>query len=299
MEKQNDYISITTKRAGLIGFPVGHSVSPAMQKAAYKAMGFDAIYMPFETPPQKLEAVIEAMKTMGFMGCNVTIPHKQAVLHMMDELDESAAICGAVNTILFNNGKMKGFNTDGLGFVRAMKEKAGFDPKGKRCLVIGAGGAARGVTAALAMSGTSFFNILNREEEFYMAEQLSSDINEKHPCISCANVLARDMVADALKDSDFVLNTTCVGMAPNIDGVPFDTELLERRHAVFDVIYTPRETRLLSEAKGKGCKTLSGFWMLIYQGVESIRIWTGKDAPVDVMAKAAESCLTQQEKIML
>ena len=287
----SDYITLETKRFGIIGRPVAHSVSPAMQSAAYEAMGLDALYMPFEIPDGKAELAVEAMEIMGFTGCNVTIPYKQTMMPLMDELDESAAACGAVNTILYKNGKKVGFNTDGLGFVRGMKEKAGFDPRSKRCLVIGAGGAARGVTAALAMAGTSYFRILNREEELSMAKDLSSDMNARRPSISSFGATTEENVAEALAACDFVLNATCVGMTPKADAVPFDTSLLEPRHAVFDVIYTPRETRLLREAREKGCKTLSGFWMLIYQGVESIRIWTGLEAPADVMAAAAENCL--------
>lgn len=284
-------ISLRTMRAGIIGDPVGHSVSPAMQAAAYEAMGLDAIYIPFQVRKKDVVNVVETMGAMGFTGCNVTIPHKQTVLPLMDELDESAAACGAVNTILFRDGKKKGYNTDGLGFVRAMKEKAGFDPKGKKCLVIGAGGAARGVTSALAMAGVSRFIVLNRPEEAEMAYKLSDDMNTRRGGISTAGTLSHEAVAEALEESDFVLNATCVGMTPDVDGVAFDTSLLNARHAVFDVIYTPRETRLLREAGMRGCKTLSGFWMLIYQGVESIRIWTGMDAPADVMAKAAEERL--------
>ena len=295
----SDYITLATKRFGIMGRPVGHSVSPAMQRAAYEAMGLDALYMPFEIPDGKAELAVEAMEIMGFTGCNVTIPYKQTVMPLMDELDESAAACGAVNTILFKDGRKKGFNTDGLGFVRGMKEKAGFDPQGKRCLVAGAGGAARGVTAALAMAGTSSFRILNRAEEAEMAVSLAADMNGRRPGIASDGVLSRAAVAEALASSDFVLNATCVGMTPEVDAEPFDTSLLEPRHAVFDVIYTPRETRLLREAHAKGCRTLSGFWMLIYQGVESIRVWTGLEAPAGVMAAAAEQCLeASQEKLL-
>lgn len=286
-------ISLKTKKAGLIGDPLGHSASAAMHGAAYYQMGLDAIYIPMEIPADRVDLAVKSLELLNFMGCNVTLPHKQTVLPLMDELDESAQSCGAVNTILFRGGRKIGYNTDGSGFVRAIKEKAGFDPKGKKCLVIGAGGAARGVTFALAMAGTKEFIILNRAEEIEMAERLSADMNSCRSGISAASVLSHETVSEALKQADFVIHATPLGMTPHEDTVAFDTSLLKPGHAVFDVVYNPRETRLLREAKACGCKTLGGLWMLVYQGIEAIRIWTGKDAPADVMAEAAEKFLTE------
>lgn len=288
-------ISLDTKLAGLIGYPLGHSASPAMHNSAYSDMGLDAVYLPIEIKTENVKQMVEDMELLKFIGCNVTIPHKQTVIPLMDELDESAAACGAVNTIAFKNGKKIGYNTDGMGFVRAMREKAHFDPTGKRCIVIGAGGAARGVTSALAMAGSTFFTIFNRAEEIDMARGLSDDMNRRNPNISCAKVLTNDAVKEALSTSDFVLHATSLGMSPNESSVAFDTNMLESRHAVFDVVYNPRETRLLREAKARGCITLGGLWMLIYQGAEAVKIWTGKDAPVDVMERAAEVFLAHSK----
>lgn len=255
-------------------------------------MGLDTVFLPLEIQSENIESAVNSLEALDFVECNVTIPHKQTVLPLMDELDETASDCGAVNTIVFRDGRRVGYNTDGTGFVWAMKEKAGFDPAGKRCLVIGAGGAARGVTAALARAGTSFFTILNRQEESEMAKSLSCDMNKRKPGIAKAGVLSHSEVAEGLKYADFVLHATSLGTSPNVDGVAFDTSLLESRHAVFDVVYNPRETRLLKEAQSRGCVTLSGFWMLVYQAAESIKIWTGKNPPIDVMAEAAERFLS-------
>ena len=282
-------ISTKTKLAALVGWPVGHSVSPAMQNAAYEAMGIDGLYLPLQSPPESLTEGIRALETFGFMGCNVTIPHKKNVMELMDELDDSAKACGAVNTILFRDGKMKGFNTDGVGFVRGMREKGSFDPKGKIGFIIGAGGAALGVAFALASAGTKTLLILNRTEA--TGVKLAAALNDKYPGIAEAYALNASNAAAALKRADYVVNTTQIGMSPKDDGVPIDTSLLESRHFVSDVVYNPLETRLLKEAKAKGCATMNGIWMLVYQGIEAIRIWTGEEADAEIMCTAAVAAL--------
>lgn len=284
-------ISVNTKLAALIGWPLGHSASAVMHNEAYAAMGLDALYVLLQIAPVHVEKSIDAMETMGFMGCNVTIPHKLTVRELMDELHPSAAESGAVNTVLFKGGRRIGYNTDGTGFVRAMIEKGGFNPKGKRCLMVGAGGAARGVASALAIAGASKFIIANRTQEYEMAEKLASDMNDLRPNIAKPTTLDRDAIGAALEESDFVVHGTRLGMSPNVDTVAIDTSLLSPRHFVCDIVYSPRETRLLREAKARGCKTLDGMWMLVYQGAEAIRIWTEMEPPVDVMAAGCEDFL--------
>lgn len=284
-------ISVHTKLAGLIGWPLGHSASAVMHNDAYAAMGLDAIYLLLPVQPDRLADELRSIEVMGFMGCNVTIPHKVTVKDMMDELHPSSAESGAVNTVLFSGGRRIGFNTDGTGFVRAMREKGGFDPANKVCLMIGAGGAARGVASALAIEGTCRFIIANRYEEYYLAKDLADDMNAIRPKIACSIVLNNENIKEALAEADFIVHATRLGMSPNDETVAFDTSLLSARHFVCDVVYSPRETRLLREAAACGCKTLDGMWMLVYQGAEAIRIWTGIEPPVSVMAAGCERFL--------
>lgn len=286
-------ISSKTKLAALIGWPVGHSVSPAMHNTAYEDLGFDGLYVALQIPSESLEQGVRAMQLFGFMGCNVTIPHKKEVMAFMDELDDSAQACGAVNTVLFRDGKLKGYNTDGTGFVRGMREKGGFDPAGKTGLIAGAGGAALGVAFALAAAGTGKLLIVNRTVS--KAEALASELNKKYPGIAEAFALTEDNESTAIKRSDYVVNTTNLGMMPNVDTVAIDTSLLEARHFVSDVVYAPLETRLLREAKARGCRTMNGIWMLVYQGLEAIRIWTGLDASPLVMHDAAVAALKDRQ----
>ena len=289
-------ISVNTKLAALIGWPLGHSASAEMHNDAYAAMGLDAIYLPLPVEPQNAAEAVKAMETMGFMGCNVTIPHKVAVKELMDELHPSAAESGAVNTVLFKEGRRIGYNTDGTGFVHALIEKGGFHPSGKSCLMIGAGGAARGVASALAIAGAAKFLIAIRAEEYEMAERLADDMNALRPGSARPLVLDKKGVGGALEEADFVVHATRLGMRPNEDTVAFDTSLLSPRHFVCDVVYSPRETRLLREAAARGCRTLDGMWMLVYQGAEAVRIWTGMEPPVDVMAAGCERFLEDLQK---
>ncbi|MCC8178589.1 MAG: shikimate dehydrogenase [Cloacibacillus sp.] len=289
-------ISVNTKLAALIGWPLGHSASAEMHNDAYAAMGLDAIYLPLPVEPQNVAEAVKAMETMGFMGCNVTIPHKVAVKELMDALPPSAAESGAGNTVLFKEGRRIGYNTDGTGFVHALIEKGDFHPSGKSCLMIGAGGAARGVASALAIAGAAKFFIANREEEYEMAERLADDMNALRPGSARPLALDKKSVGGALEEADFVVHATRLGMRPNEDTVAFDTSLLSPRHFVCDVVYSPRKTRLLREAAARGCRTLDGMWMLVYQGAEAVRIWTGMEPLVDVMAAGCERFLEDLQK---
>lgn len=289
-------ISVKTKLAALIGWPLGHSASAEMHNDAYAAMGLDAIYLPLPVEPEKVKEALKAMETMGFMGCNVTIPHKVAVKELMDELHPSAAESGAVNTVLFREGRRIGYNTDGTGFVHALMEKGSFDPSGKSCLIVGAGGAARGVASALAIAGTSRFFIANREQEYEMAQSLADNMNALRPGTARPLVSDDKNLREILEKADFVVHVTRLGMRPHEDTVAFDTSLLSPRHFVCDVVYSPRKTRLLREAAAIGCRTLDGMWMLVYQGAEAVRIWTAKEPSVEVMAAGCERFLEGLQK---
>ena len=287
-------ISANTRPAALIGWPLGHSASAVMHNDAYAEMGLDALYIPVPAEPSRMAGIVGSMAAMGFMGCNVTIPHKVAVKELMDELHPSASESGAVNTVLFKEGRKIGYNTDGTGFVRALRERGGVDPRGKRCLVVGAGGAARGVASALAIAGGAKFYIVNRSLE--KAESLAGDMNARRVGIAEAMALDDASIERALADTDIVVQATSLGMWPAVDGLAFDTSLLSPRHFVCDIVYNPRETRLLREAAARGCRTLDGMWMLVYQGAEAVRIWTGETPPVEVMAAGCEKFLNDLPK---
>lgn len=288
-------VSVNTRLAALIGWPLGHSASSEMHNDAYAAMGLDALYLPLPIAPDNLKAALDALADLGFIGCNVTIPYKIAVKDLMDELSPSAEESGAVNTVYFHEGRKIGYNTDGTGFVHALREKGGFEPRGKTCLIVGAGGAARGVASALAIAETEKFIIANRAEEYEMAEALAADMNTFRPGKAEAVLLSDENIAAALRDADFVVHATRLGMSPHSETVAFDPHLLSPRHMVCDVVYSPRETTLLREADQMGCRTLGGVWMLIYQGAEAIRIWTGLNPPIDVMEKGCTRFLDQLE----
>lgn len=280
--------------AALIGWPLGHSASAMMHNDAYKVMGLDSVYVPLPAEPGHISEVVDSMEALGFMGTNVTIPHKVAVIDLLDELDSSASACGAVNTVLFKNGRRIGYNTDGLGFVRGMKDQGHVDPKGKKCLIVGAGGGARGVSTALAAAGITKFYIANRT--FSREQHLVNDLNKLYPNIAHGIPLDNHAIAEVLDDVDIIVHATPLGMWPNVDAVAFDTNMLQPRHVVCDIVYNPRQTRLLREAAARGCRTLDGMWMLVYQGAEAVRIWTGKNPPVDVMAKGCERFLQGLKK---
>lgn len=293
-QKREIPVSVDTRIAALIGWPLGHSASPRMHNGAYAAMGLDAIYLPVSVEPGDMAAVVGAMAAMGYMGCNVTIPYKVKIMELLDELDPSAAGAGAVNTVLFKGDRRIGYNTDGTGFVRALRERAGFEPQGKRCLIVGAGGAARGVASALAAAGCEKFYIANRTAE--KAGRLAADLNSRRCGLAEAAALDGRNIRLALDSVDFVVNTTSLGMWPDIDAAALDAALLQPRHLVCDVVYNPRETRLLREASSRGCRTLDGLWMLVYQGAEAVRIWTGEEPPVDTMAESCEKFLEGLQK---
>lgn len=278
--------SIDTKLTGLLGTPLGHTLSPAMQMSAFRAIDMDTIYLPFNVEENELEFMLKIMPTMRFMGLNVTMPYKKTIMPFMDELDESARLCGSVNTIVIDKGRLIGHNTDGSGFVRGLVEQASFEPSGKTFLVLGSGGAARGISFALAQAGARNIVILNRKPRERNAVSLADEVNRYRPGICSGASLDDETVESVLADIDCVINTTPVGMEHIEQKTPFDVRLLSPRHVVCDIVYKPNETPLLKHARSIGCRTLEGYWMLVYQGALAWQLWTGLEpAPVEVMAE--------------
>lgn len=270
---------------GVFGDPVKHSKSPLMLNRAFQEMGINAAYTAFHVTPDKLEAAVQGIRALGFGGVNVTIPHKLDVMKYLDDIDESARLIGAVNTIVNRDGKLIGYNTDGIGYVRSLKEETGFNIEGSKLLLIGAGGAARGVAYALAKESPSTIYIVNRSKE--RAEQLSNDIGRM---VQCVSVDLSEL--SQIPQVDFMVNTTSVGMFPQIDDVPIEPTWMKRwigsHTVVSDLVYNPLQTRFLKEAAQCGATTHSGLGMFVYQGAYAFEYWTGQNAPVAVMRSIVE-----------
>ena len=275
----------STNIVGLIGHPVEHSFSPPMHNAAFESLGMDYAYVAFDVNPNDLKSAIEGAGALNIKGFNVTIPHKIEVMQHLDELDEVARLIGAVNTIDFKN--LKGYNTDGIGAVRAIEEVTSI--KGKDVIVAGAGGASRAISFYLAKFGAGSLTILNRNVD--KAHNLASDVS--------ASDLIGDVKSDSiseidsyLSDGDILVDTTPLGMDPHINDEPIaKAENMHDELVVFDAVYNPNETVLIKEAIKAGAKPVYGIKMLLYQGAESFKIWTGIDAPIDVMQDALNKYL--------
>ena len=274
-----------TRFAGIIGHPVGHSLSPAFQSAAFRHCGLDVRYELWDTPPEALPGRVAKLRDPACLGANVTIPHKEAVIPLLDDLGGQSARVGAVNTIVNRDGRLFGFNTDGLGFVDALRSEAHFDPAGHAVALLGAGGAARGIAFALAEARASRIGVVNRTIE--RAKRLASDV-------AATGAEAVPLTADAgLGAYDCVVNCTSLGMAggPGPSDLACDLATVRPGALVVDIVYIPEDTPLLRAARAAGHPTLGGLPMLIYQGARAFELWTGARAPVDVMFEAARGAL--------
>ncbi|OAS13765.1 shikimate dehydrogenase [Paenibacillus oryzisoli] len=287
MEKLVTPIDSHTVLYGVFGDPIRHSRSPIMLNRAFQEAGINGVYAAFHVKPEALGEAVRGIRALGYRGVNVTIPHKVDVMNYLDEIDEGAMIVGAVNTIVNENGKLKGFNTDGIGYVRSLKEETGIELKGKRVLVLGAGGAARGVAYALAKEGASCIYIANRTKE--RAVELAATISAFTETVG----LGMDELENVADNVEFVLNTTSAGMHPNVDELPLPLHLLRPHHLVSDLIYNPRITRFLREAEAIGARIHGGLGMFIYQGAYAFEYWTGTPAPVAAMRQVVEQSLTE------
>jgi len=279
-----------TKFVGLIGHRLKHSVSPAFQQAAFDYLGLDIRYEVWEADKDGLPEVVEGIRHSSKLGANVTIPYKETVLPLLDDVDGVARRIGAVNTIVNRGGKLIGYNTDVSGFMRALEEDGGFVPKGKRAVIIGAGGAARAVGFALLDAGVRSLVVLNRTQA--KGEALAWDLK-----VADKEVFAlswkNGKTLKALAESDLLVNCTSVGMKDSAgEGrSPLGIGLIPKRALVYDVVYNPLVTPLLAGAKKAGARTLGGLPMLVYQGAASLELWTGKPAPLDIMMVAAKRAL--------
>jgi shikimate dehydrogenase len=285
----NQMIDSRTTLYGVFGDPIGHSKSPLMMNRAFQECGLNAAYAAFHIEQGTLKEAIQGIRALRFRGLNVTIPYKVEVMSYLDELDESATVIGAVNTIVNENGKLIGYNTDGIGYVRSLNEETGLSLQGKRVLLIGAGGAGRGIGYALAKAGASMIWVSNRT--LSKADELVEYISS----LTVAKSIAPEAIAGIIDEVDLVVNNTSLGMHPNINEIPLDPNLLHAKLVVSDIIYTPMETRLLKEARARGALTHGGLGMFIYQGAYAFEYWTGRDAPIQAMREIVLQSLTKQE----
>lgn len=276
----------TTKVVGVFGWPVAHSLSPAMHNAAFTALGLDYIYVPFPVAPESLEQAVRNLSALGIVGVNLTIPHKESVLPFLDEVTAEARLIGAVNTVHCTEGRLIGDNTDGRGFFEPLREQ-GFSAAGQRVMVLGAGGAARAVVFQLAREGARV-TLTNRTPE--RAERLAQAVREAgYPADAVQTIAPQDtdQLAKALREATLLVHTTRVGMHPDTEGLPpVPLDRFHERLCVYDLVYNPVETRLLKEARKRGCSTLTGVKMLVYQGAVAFQRWTGYWPPTEVMEQA-------------
>ena len=290
-------IDSQTELVGLVGWPVEHSVSPAMHNAAFEALGLNWRYVPLPVRPGQVETAVRGLGALGFRGANVTVPHKRAVIPALDSFGSNARALGAVNTLVIGqredgSAAIGGFNTDDEGALSALRG-GGFEPEeGGVAVVVGAGGAARAVVFGLLRSGIGEVAVLNRTLE--RARALVADLSDPHTWLGTAYALplTSETLIESARTADLLVNATPVGMWPHggespwPDGVPLPAHLI-----VFDLVYNPMETRLLGQARESGARPVGGLGMLVHQGAVAFQMWTGEWPPTDVMRAAAEKAL--------
>lgn len=282
----NPTITGHTKLTALLGSPVSHSISPLMHNESFRQLGLDYVYLCFDVTEETLPQAVSGLKTCGIRGFNLTMPCKNKIVELLDALSPAAQLIGAVNTVVNDDGRLIGYNTDGIGYMQAVKD-AGHNIIGKTITVMGAGGAATAICAQAALDGVAKINIFARStSRFWKRTQtLADNINRTLPCQA---VLYDNADTQALKiavgESTLLLNATSVGMAPHTEAsIITDTSLFRPYLIVSDVIYNPQETLLLRQAREAGCATFNGMYMLLYQGAEAFRLWTGQNMPVDII----------------
>jgi shikimate dehydrogenase len=288
-----------TQLVGLLGWPVEHSLSPAMHNAAFDALGLNWRYVPLPVAPGQVEAAVKGVAALGFRGVNVTVPHKQAVMAALDSVAPDAARFGAVNTIVIERGAdgkatLSGYNTDYKGFTGALR-RGGFDPAGKRAVIVGAGGVARAAVFALLAAG--IVDILLFDIAPQQVQALIADMGSHRAGTSPAPTLRTlpqtpETLVESARAADLLVNATPLGMWPKVEGSVWPEAVPIPPHlAVFDMVYNPQETRLLRQAREAGAQPIGGLGMLVEQGALAFEMWTGQPAPVELMASVCEQAL--------
>lgn len=277
-------ISGTTKLYGLLGSPVEHSKSPAMYNYCFEKWGLDSVYLAFEVPAEHIEAAVKAFRTMGMKGANVTMPCKQAIVPYLDEISDAVRLSGACNTMVDRDGCLTGYNTDGEGYVMNLRAH-GVDIRGKRLVLLGAGGASTAIQVQALLDGAAEVSVFNQKDAFWeRAKQKIEELQREFPerTIELLDLADESLLADRIRKADILTNATRVGMKP-LDEISLikDLSMLRPGLVVADTVYEPEETKLLRDAKERGCQTVGGLGMLLCQGAAAVKLYTGRDIPVE------------------
>ncbi|MBN1321891.1 MAG: shikimate dehydrogenase [Thermoleophilia bacterium] len=267
---------------GVIGHPVSHSLSPRIHNAAFQAQGLDLVYVAFDVPPDDLPAAMAGVRALGMRGVNVTVPHKQAVVRYVDQISPLAERVGAVNTVVNDDGRLVGHNTDVLGFRKALRSLLPEGAQGRRCLVVGAGGAARAVVAALFEDGAECVWICNRTHERAVALCAAAATWGRTVC----EVVPPDRLREVVLSTELLVNATSVGLAGSVKEFALPVDTVHSGHVVVDLVYSNSATPLVNAARARGALTADGMEMLVMQAAESYSLWTGLTPPVDVMRES-------------
>ena len=280
-----------TSYVALVGYPLGHSVSPRFQQAAFDYYQLDTRYETWEVREEHLKATASRLRRAEMLGANVTIPYKERMVDLLDVVDEEAMSIGSVNTVVVREGRLSGHNTDSGGFLTALRQDAGFDPSDKTAVILGAGGAARAVVFALLRQGARRVDIVNRTVD--RARELAAAAERVFPGCEVVPLPWTGLTREAISGSDLLVNCTSVGMKYTaLEGLsPLPGDLIPERALVYDLVYNPVETPLLAAARQAGAKTVGGLSMLVYQGAASFQLWTAKEAPLEVMFQSAREAL--------
>lgn len=275
-------ISGHTELIGLIATPIRHSMSPAMHNAAFEKLGMDKVYLVFEVGKEGLEATVNGLRAMGVRGWNVSMPNKTAVIPYLDKITPAAEMCGSVNTVINDGGTLTGTITDGTGWMQSVREE-GIDLTGKKITLLGAGGAATAILVQAALDGVAEISVFNRQDEFWArAEEKTALVREKTSCkVNLFHLEDREALRSEIASSYLLANATSAGMKPQDDICLVDSDMLRPGLVVTDCIYNPKVTILLDRAEKAGCKAIGGLGMMLYQGAEAFRLWTGEEMPVD------------------
>lgn len=274
-----------TQLTGLLGSPVAHSISPMMHNEAFHQLGLDYVYLAFDVNKDSLESAVTGLRQIGIRGFNLTMPNKNLMCSLCDELSPAAQIIGAVNTVVHEQGRLIGYNTDGIGYLRSLSDR-NFDIKGKKMTLLGAGGAATSIFVQAALDGASEISIFNRRSPFFeRASQIIEVLKDYTSCkIRLFDYEDPKRFRHEILDSSLLTNGTSVGMSPDTEHCLItDTSVFHSDLFVSDIIYNPRQTKLLRLAQDAGCKTQNGLHMLLYQGAEAFRLWTGQEMPTELI----------------
>ena len=282
-------VTVDTKLISLLGYPLKQTFAPRMFNETFKKLNMDYFYFPIEVENDKLEAVVNGIRCMNYAGFNVTKPNKIKILDYLDELDELAEKIGSVNVVVIREGRLKGYNTDGIGFVQALRDETGMDLSGNTFFIFGAGGASRALSTTLADQGAKKLYVIDKIDR--ASASLVNDINAK--IRACAEFIAFENapVQQLLQKSNVLVNASGVGMYPHLENTPVDKKFLFKDLLVYDITYNPLKTRLLLDAEEVGCKTMNGIGMVINQGIKGFALMTGMPEPTEIMRAAMDDII--------